>query len=232
MRYKAILLDFYGTLVSEDDHVIGEMLRDMLAAAPAATDKRSLGRAWLSHFRELCAASHGERFRTQRDIEIASLEAVLTEYQIPLSAQELAARQFVYWSAPRIFDDAIAFVDACPLPICVVSNIDRSDLENAIRHAGWRFDHVLSSEDVRSYKPRPELFQRALALLGLAPHEVLHIGDSWSNDVVGAQQQGIAVAWVNRAGRTPPPEATPPDYTLTSLTELAALLDEHHQEPR
>jgi len=40
----------------------------------------------------------------------------------------------------------------------------------------------------------------ALDRLGLEPEEVLHVGDSDVDDVLGAQGAGLPVAWVNREG--------------------------------
>ena len=65
----------------------------------------------------------------------------------------------------------------------------------------------VTSEDVRSYKPRRELFEAGLGLLGLEPHEVLHIGDSLGSDIAGANALGIPVAWVNAQGRAAPRSA-------------------------
>jgi 2-haloalkanoic acid dehalogenase type II len=220
MRYKALLLDFYGTLVEEDDLVIREILGEVAAAAPPGTDPRELGRAWLGRFRELCGPAYAEQFQTQQAIELASLEWLLSIYQVPLQAQALTERQFAYWRAPQVFADGADFVARCPLPICIVSNIDTGDLHAAIAHAGWRFDRIVTSEDCRSYKPRPEMFRCALDMLGCAADEVLHIGDSWGNDVVGAQQLGIAVAWVNRSGKALPADAIAPDFVVADLGEL------------
>jgi 2-haloacid dehalogenase/putative hydrolase of the HAD superfamily len=86
----------------------------------------------------------------------------------------------------------------------VVSNIDRSDLEAAIGYHSLAFDHVVSSEDVKSYKPGPEIFERGLDPLGARRDDVLHIGDSLSSDVAGATRAGIPVAWLNRSARQRP----------------------------
>src|SRR6185295_4216186 len=133
-------------------------------------------------------------------------------------------RQFAYWRAPQVFVDGADFVARSPLPICIVSNIDTGDLHAAITHAGWRFDNLVTSEDCRSDKPRPEMFRRALDTLGCAAGEVLHIGDSWGNDVVGAQQLSIAVAWVNRGGKEPLADAAAPDFAVADLRELLGVV--------
>ena len=109
------------------------------------------------------------------------------------------------------------------LPTIIVSNIDRLDIEAAITHHDLSFQHVITSEEVRSYKPRPQMFQQALDQLNLKAVEVLHVGDSLLSDVGGAQKLGIKVAWINRKGKTLPPNFSP-DYVVTSLTQLLPTL--------
>ena len=66
---------------------------------------------------------------------------------------------------------------------------------------GLSFDSVVTSEDCRSYKPRKEIFEKALDLMGVDAEEVVHIGDSFSSDVLGAYNAGIDGIWINRKGR-------------------------------
>ena len=95
--------------------------------------------------------------------------------------------QFAYWQRPQIHPGARELL-ATTVPACAVSNIDRTDLDAALTHhelAGY-FTHLVTSQDARAYKPRPELFTTALGLLGLGPHEVIHVGDSLASDVAGS----------------------------------------------
>ena len=79
---------------------------------------------------------------------------------------------------------------------------------------------VFTSEDARSYKPRKELFELALTETGLAPEEVVHIGDSLGSDVNGAASAGIAAVWLNRQGRAVPDGVT----AVNSLTEFLSYM--------
>ena len=73
------------------------------------------------------------------------------------------------------------------------------------------------------YKPSPLIFQQALEVLGLRPDEVLHVGDSLSADVGGAQAAGITAVWVNRRDR-PVPDGIDPALVIGDLTDLPAKL--------
>ena len=63
-------------------------------------------------------------------------------------------------------------------------------------------------------KPHPRIFETALAALGVAAGEALHVGDSRLDDVEGAQGVGMRALRFSPAG----------DGDLTSLAELPALL--------
>lgn len=47
-------------------------------------------------------------------------------------------------------------------------------------------------------KPDPRIFHAAASLAGVAPEEVLHVGDDTVLDVLGAQGAGMQAAWANR----------------------------------
>lgn len=55
------------------------------------------------------------------------------------------------------------------------------------------FDFITYSDDVGYDKPSPIIFEDALAKLGegIQPNEVIHIGDSYEGDVLGARHVGI-----------------------------------------
>lgn len=103
-----------------------------------------------------------------------------------------------------IFEEAKEFFEKAPVPIYIVSNIDRDDVIKAIAYHGLRPAGVFTSEDARSYKPRAEIFEMALKKVDLQPDEVVHIGDSLSSDIKGASALGINTVWINRGGKVVP----------------------------
>lgn len=114
------------------------------------------------------------------------------------------------------------------LPLAIVSNADRGFLYPLIEHRelGAYFGVVVCSEDVEAYKPHNSPFERMLERLGLAPEEVLHVGDKQEEDVWGPNRLGIRSAWLNRPGAPPDPGLPGPDYELRSLEDLLTVLDE------
>jgi len=204
---QGVLLDFYGTFVHEDDVVIAAICDRVRMAIPEGSERPTagqIGAQWWGRLRDGYHTARGETFERQRDLASRSLRATCTAFGADLDVDDLLALQFAHWVAPPIFPETHAFLGALRnlgVPVCIISNIDRQDLEAAMALHAIEADHVLTSEDVRSYKPNPELLLAALDALGLRPDDVLHIGDSRSSDVAGAAALGIPVVWVNRAGK-------------------------------
>lgn len=62
------------------------------------------------------------------------------------------------------------------------------------------FAGMLNAESVGCAKPRAEAFHAVAAALGVAPREMLYVGDNPHLDVAGARAAGCPAAWVNRVG--------------------------------
>lgn len=62
--------------------------------------------------------------------------------------------------------------------------------------------HVVISSEVGADKPDPWIFQHALALAGVEPHEALHVGDEPAADWEGAARAGLQVFRLQRPGLT------------------------------
>ena len=61
---------------------------------------------------------------------------------------------------------------------------------------GW--NAVVSADDAGALKPNPEPFLRIARLLGVAPGEVLFVGNSYRRDVIGAHRAGMRAAHFTR----------------------------------
>ncbi|MCC6155748.1 MAG: HAD-IA family hydrolase [Candidatus Hydrogenedentes bacterium] len=95
----------------------------------------------------------------------------------------------------RLYNDVLPTLDALRvlnIPIAIVSNWD-SRLPRLLRAMGIadRFEFILTSAEAGVSKPSPQIFEQALARLGLPAHEALHIGDSLDDDVIAAQNAGL-----------------------------------------
>lgn len=90
---------------------------------------------------------------------------------------------------------------------------------------GALFDLALSPAHTGTAKPDPEMFHGAARRLGVAPAQMLHVGDEPLSDVHGARSAGLHAVWINRDGGTWPRDLPPPPAEIASLTELPALVE-------
>lgn len=218
--FKAVFMDFYGTVVYEDGEIIRRITRAIYKSGTAGS-AAEIGRFWWEEFQNMCAGAFGEAFETQRELECRSLERTIVRFGADLDAGGLSRQMFEYWVRPEIFEDSVEFFKRSPLPIYIVSNIDRGDVLEAVGYHGLAPAGVFTSEDARAYKPREELFEFALADAGLKADEVLHVGDSISSDVRGAARAGIQALWLNRFGR----EAPEGVKTIGSLLDVLEIIE-------
>ena len=80
----------------------------------------------------------------------------------------------------------------------VISNND-GFTENKCREVGINsyFDFMLDSTNLNMIKPDPRIFRHALSQAQLSPEEVVHIGDMYGSDVMGAHNAGLDAIWLN-----------------------------------
>jgi len=83
------------------------------------------------------------------------------------------------------------------------------------------FAATIYSMDVGHAKPRPEPFRAALAALGVAPHETLHVGDIERTDVAGALASGLRAVRLDAVRQGGPSAA---EFIAPTLDALATYL--------
>ena len=103
-----------------------------------------------------------------------------------------------------------------------VADTQYSRIESA--GIGPLFEDVFISETAGAHKPDPGYFRYCFDRIpGFDPDRALLIGDSLTSDVKGARAAGIACCWLNRRGKTAPPDLLP-DYEITELSRLREIL--------
>ncbi|MFY9717435.1 MAG: HAD family hydrolase [Thermoplasmata archaeon] len=101
---------------------------------------------------------------------------------------------------PVVSPDAVEVVRSLRgrgIPVIMITNTARradSWKEFLGDQAGLAFEHIITSCEVGSAKPDGAIFALAARRLGVPAHEILHVGDRWELDVVGAQRAGFGAA--------------------------------------
>lgn len=206
---RAVLVDLYGTLVHDDGDAVERACGDVAALAPGVRAD-ALRAAWDARLWDLAEPAHGPAFRGLFDPTAAALTDVLDGWGhggIDVAGPLTRLRE--EWRTPRLHPDARGFlgaVRAAGLPVAVVSDADAADARSALERHGLVPDVVVTSEDARAYKPRPEPFEAALRALGVGPADAVHVGDSLVCDVGGPGALGIVAVHLTRDGGTGAPD--------------------------
>ena len=97
----------------------------------------------------------------------------------------------------------------------IISNVDDDLFAGSARHFEVEFDFVVTSQQMRSYKPCLQNFRAAAERAGVESARILHVAESLYHDVAPARKLGIDSVWVNRGrGR---PRATRRSDTAADL---------------
>ncbi|RPI90941.1 MAG: HAD family hydrolase [Chloroflexi bacterium] len=112
----------------------------------------------------------------------------------------------------------------------LISNAgDDQDVQQLVRRfdVAQYFDFVLTSAACSYRKPHPRIFELALSNWYCPPSEAVMVGDNLDADIRGAKNAGLYAVWISRrAGhQSKDPLPVEPDASLSTLSELPALLD-------
>lgn len=86
------------------------------------------------------------------------------------------------------------------------------------------FDLVLSSAKAGYYKSRVELYHLAAQMLDVLPEQIVHVGDSYRFDVLGASNSGMRTVWLKLSSSDD--DESQADLIVSSLDGLADRLRE------
>jgi 2-haloalkanoic acid dehalogenase type II len=222
MTVKAVFMDFYGTVVREEEESLLTICHKIKAAATSDASVAEIGHFWMKEFNTLLERCHGDSFLPQRELSAASLRNTLKEFSSEANINELLELMFHHWKNPTIYTDAIGFFQKNHLPVYLLSNVDFADISEALSLLQLKVNGVVTSQDVKAYKPHQNVFKYALQMSGLLADEVVHVGDSLSSDIFGANQAGIKSIWINRYNK-PVGDTVRPNFIINSLTELLEL---------
>jgi putative hydrolase of the HAD superfamily len=226
-RIRAITLDLDDTLWPIWPTIArAELaLQTWLESNAPATGTLCRDRAVLLQVRE---ALNAERPDLAHDMTALRLEAIRRVLLRGGDDPALADPAFDVFFAERqrvdLFDDALPMLEflGSRFPVVALSN-GNADVHRV--GIGAHFRASVSAREFGIGKPDPRIFHAAAEAAGVAPHEVLHIGDDAHLDGVGALNAGMQLAWVNREGHTWTHAPLVPHLTVTDLHALCRALD-------
>ncbi len=211
------LLDIEGSLVPVVEETL-HLTHDSATAFVRTWRAKQMERAAISNSLEMGRTSF-------RDATGMALDYVAGRNRIAVPP-DMRDSLILAWDTLKPWpeaDDAIAAVKAKGVKTAILSNGDQDMLEAAARNFNAGFDHILSSELARKYKPHPAMYNLPTQSLGIAKTRVLHVAGS-GNDVLGAVAAGMPCVWSNRQKDILLDPRYPPTKILPDLSGVADLL--------
>ena len=232
-HYEAVFFDFAGTLFSDRDlrgvHLAQlRFVGDAIGVDLPDADLRAAYRAGMGvAYRAIASAPaylHSDLFRTAFVAMAEQLGGSLDAG----AADEALQRQYAATiDGARLRPDCldtVARLRSEGLHVQIVSNIDDELMHPLAERLGLTgaVDAMTSSEEARSCKPDPAIYQYALGKAGTSADRVLFVGDSTAHDIEGPAAAGMRTAWLvadSKGGDSVPA----PDFVIESLREVSAI---------
>ncbi len=197
--FRGLTVDAFGCLLRGGPGQLPNAMRKIVGAREETRNVQSPEDLWRDTFRRYIRANPFLSFREvhrktiqdffkalgiSEDVD-GSIDAAFDEYRSSSAYPEVSA----------VLRDVEQEV-----PVAVVSNMDTTALLGALQRNGLTFTFIITSDEEQRYKPDPSLFQRAVRYLGLPAANVLHVGSSYAEDIVGASLTGMPALLMQRPG--------------------------------
>lgn len=207
---KALVFDVFGTVVDWRGSIIREG-RLLGRRKRLRVDWAAFADAWRAGYRPAMARVRSGELPWTRidDLHRMILDGLLARFGLQgLDEAELDHLNRA-WHRLAPWPDARAGLAKLKRRhvIATLSNGNVALLVNMAKHARLPWDCILSAEVVRHYKPDPETYLGAAALLGVAPQELMMVA-AHKDDLHAARACGLRTAFVPRP-KEYGPAATP-----------------------
>ncbi len=219
---KAIVFDAFGTLFDVEQGGSAKSIMANITAQKIYVDKNEFTDEWKAFYKTHTAQNC--KFMTEREIFILRIQMFYDKYGVKRNAKSDAEDLIKKAFLRKAFPEAKNVIEKLTenFQVFIGSNTDNDVLEAVMKNNGISVHKVYTSEDLKCYKPSKDFYYRILKENNLNPQDVLFVGDSLTDDVIGPKSVGMKTALVDRAKRS---SFTEQDYTLTDLTELLKITE-------
>ena len=199
---RALGFDFGQTLAELDFEFLARRVRERGATFDARAAAANSKSAW-DIYGEKKNEGHALAWR-------AMIEALLTGGGVPPEASaELGT--WLWQEQPRHnlwrrpipgMIELVRELKRAGTPIAIISNSE-GHLAELVDELGWSrdFDVVVDSGQLGIDKPDARIFAHACDALGVVTHELVHVGDAWEADVIGAVGAAASAVWFDARHR-------------------------------
>ena len=214
---RAIIFDAFGTLFKVTSGGSAKTIMKNITDCGIVLDEKAFLEEWKSYYKK--HTSDDYNFMTERDIFISRIQMFYDRYHVKRNAENdadsLLATAFAREAYPETKDVLHDLMEN--YLVFIGSNTDNDVLECVMQNNNVTVHKVYTSENLKCYKPSGHFFTQILDDSALLANEVLFVGDSVTDDIMGPKAIGIKTVWIDRDGGG---GDFGQDYTITNLNEL------------
>ena len=214
---KAIIFDAFGTLFRVTSGGSAKTIIKNIADYGIIVDEKAFLEEWKSYYKT--HTSNDCEFMTERNIFIARIQMFYDRYHINRSAENdadsllsEAFRREAYPEIKTVLNELMK-----EYQVFIGSNTDNDVLECVMAKNDIAVQKVYTSENLKCYKPSAQFYTKILNDNALSVKDVLFVGDSITDDIMGPKAIGMKTIWIdrNRIGGD-----FGQDHTIADLNEL------------
>ncbi|QLE55878.1 haloacid dehalogenase type II [Nostoc sp. TCL26-01] len=222
-QYKALTFDCYGTLINWESGILTSIQPVLTAHNINLSDELIL-----EHFAEFESALEQGEYRRYRDVLRGVVQKFAEQFDFEPTTHEInsLADSIQHWQP---FSDTVAALKSLKqkFGLVIISNVDNDLFAFSAKLLQVEFNHVITAEQAKSYKPSLNNFRLAIERIGIPQQQILHVAASVYHDIVPAKSLGIATVWVNRRGEQKGagaalPAIAQPDLEVPDLQTLVS----------
>jgi HAD superfamily hydrolase (TIGR01509 family) len=238
-RYKAISLDFANTLyplrASELETTIEALHRYAQNVVGRPLEYKILRQTYLKvrdrQFAEGRATFRENDFHERVTLALSSVvdKNELSE-ELICRGEDAYAQAFIdAMQPPQQLKDTVAEISkAFHGNVAVCSNFIRADAIRRPLQRDGLASHLKASIvscEIGFIKPHPAIFKATVEALGFPPGDVVHVGDDWDADVIGASRAGMSAIYTTEWRDEPDPWFGKEFFPVAQIDRLSAILD-------
>jgi len=196
--YRGLSLDGYGALLEGGPDTMPRVLRGLFADRGKPVD-RVAEDLWRKALHSQYAA---DPFVAFREVHRRVFHDMFARFGIQGDVEDCIDQAFDEYRLAKAYPEVRSVLREleAEVAMAIVSNMDTMVLLDALHRNGLAFTFIVTSEEEQRYKPSTSIFQRAIRYLGLPAANILHIGDSYLEDVVGPTSVGMGSVLMRRSG--------------------------------
>lgn len=218
---KYIIFDVYGTLISTGTGSVDAARKILKNKNVSITPEEFYGKWKILHREHI---DNLTSFCNEESIFEADLKELYKIYNIDGDYKKDVSFMLNTLGKRKAFEEVknVLNILSKSFVLCIGSTTDDIPLFSDLKNNDINVENVFTSQSMQIYKPKTEFYKKILDSINANADEVLFVGDSLVDDVLGPQKLGIKTCWINRKNMALK-DGVKPDYIINNLNELLSL---------